>query len=155
MSMQSYQQKKKLESTIWVLIIFQLNIELLYMKILVCEKGKVFEGIATAVNTGYMMMMGGERGQAWVALPLSISVSNFFLLQLSMKVQLTIKKKGNFIWTRLRVITRKRDSQKALRNCSARCKLKAQAYTFLRQRITHQNDMVIFYTKFTKDASCR
>ena len=80
MSMQSYQQKKKLESTIWVSIIFQLNIELLYMKILVCEKGKVFEGIATAVNTGYMMMLGRERGQARVALPLSISVSNFFLV---------------------------------------------------------------------------
>ena len=56
--------EQKLESTIWVLIIFQLNIELLYMKILMCEKGKVFEGIATAVNTGYMMMMGRERGQA-------------------------------------------------------------------------------------------
>ena len=80
MSMQSYQQKKKLENTILVLIIFQLNIELLYMKILVCEKGKVFEGIATAVNTGYMMMLGRERGQARVALPLSISVSNFFLV---------------------------------------------------------------------------
>ena len=67
------------------------------MKILVCEKGKVFEGIATAVNTGYMMMTGRERGQARVAPPLSISVSNFFLVTRSMKVQLTIKKKGNFI----------------------------------------------------------
>ena len=80
MSMQSYQQKKKLESTIWVLIIFQLNIELLYMKIFTCVKGKVFEAIATAVNTGYMMMMGGEGGQAQVALPLSILLSNFFLV---------------------------------------------------------------------------
>ena len=50
------------------------------MKILMCEKGKVFEGIATAVNTGYMMMMGGEREQAWVALPLSILLSIFFFL---------------------------------------------------------------------------
>ena len=50
------------------------------MNILVCEKGKVFEGIATAVNTGYMMMTGQERGQARVALPLAISVSNFFLV---------------------------------------------------------------------------
>ena len=45
-----------------------------------CEKGTGFEGISTAVNTGYMMMMGRERGQARVALPLSISVSNFFLV---------------------------------------------------------------------------
>ena len=29
-----------------------------------CEKRKGFEGISTAVNTGYMMMMGVERGQA-------------------------------------------------------------------------------------------
>ena len=50
------------------------------MNIFVCEKGKVFEGIATAVNTGYMMMTGQERGQARVAPPLSISVSNFFLV---------------------------------------------------------------------------
>ena len=40
----------------------------------------MFEGIGTAVNTGYMMMTGRDRGQARVALPLSISVSNFFLV---------------------------------------------------------------------------
>ena len=50
------------------------------MKIFTCVKGKVFKAIATAVNTGYMMMMGGEGGQSQVALPLSILLSNFFLV---------------------------------------------------------------------------
>ena len=96
----------------------------------------------------------------------SHSVCSFFeyhlLLPLSMKIQLTIQlvdiqltikirggEKRNFIQAKLRIIIQVADSQKALRTFPPVRSLR-HSRTFLRQRIVHQNDKLIFYIKFTK-----
>ena len=59
------------------------------------------------------------------------------------------RKKGNFIWAELRIITQETDS--ISENCYACYKSKARSCKFSRQRIVHHNGILTFYIKFTKD----
>lgn len=57
------------------------------------------------------------------------------------------RKRGNFTWSKLRVITQETDSQKALSNVPLAISQTHHHSTFLRQEVVYQNDILIFYVK--------
>lgn len=115
--------EKKSWSNIWVLIIFSVELSCIQKYLYEKRKRGLKEyPLLWILVTWWWWEWKGDKHE-WLS-PSSMLVSKLFLFQLSMKAQLTVKKKGNFSWTRLRIITWKGFSE-ALRNCSARWKLKA------------------------------
>ena len=67
------------------------------------------------------------------------------------KTQLTVRgKKMNFTWAKVKFLTQNTDSQKILRTVFP-FRSQRHSYIFLRQKISHQNDILMFYIKFTKN----